>query len=63
MNEKRLKGENTKRKIIDAATILFSENGYDSTSIQDICNKAEISKGAFFHHFPTKEYLFFRDFK
>jgi AcrR family transcriptional regulator len=58
LNEKRLKGENTKRKIIDAATILFSENGYDSTSIQDICNKAEISKGAFFHHFPTKEYLF-----
>ncbi|MBC7194922.1 MAG: TetR/AcrR family transcriptional regulator [Caldisericia bacterium] len=58
MNEKRLKGESTKRKIVDVATNLFNENGYDATSIQDICNRAEISKGAFFHHFPTKEYLF-----
>lgn len=55
---KKSKGEITKRKIINAATYLFNENGYDKTSVQDICEKAEVSKGAFFHHFPTKELLF-----
>lgn len=55
---KKSKGERTKRKILDAATLLFNENGYDKTSIQDICEKAGVSKGAFFHHFPTKELLF-----
>ncbi|NLI55577.1 TetR/AcrR family transcriptional regulator [bacterium] len=58
MNEKKIKGEETKKKIIKGAEILFTENGYDSTTVQDICNKAEISKGAFFYHFPTKEFLF-----
>ncbi len=58
MNEKKIKGEETKKKIIEGAEILFTENGYDSTTVQDICNKAEISKGAFFYHFPTKEFLF-----
>lgn len=55
---KKSKGERTKRKILYAATLLFNENGYDKTSIQDICEKAGVSKGAFFHHFPTKELLF-----
>jgi len=58
MNEKKIKGEETKKKIIEGAEILFTENGYDSTTVQNICNKAEISKGAFFYHFPTKEFLF-----
>ncbi len=58
MNEKKIKGKETKKKIIKGAEILFTENGYDSTTVQDICNKAEISKGAFFYHFPTKEFLF-----
>lgn len=55
---KKLKGEITKRKILDAATLLFNENGYDKTTVQDICEKTGVSKGAFFHHFPTKELLF-----
>lgn len=55
---KKSKGKITKRKIINTATYLFNENGYDKTSVQDICEKAEVSKGAFFHHFPTKELLF-----
>lgn len=58
MNEKRIKGNKTKKKIIEEAEILFTENGYDATSVKDICEKVGISKGAFFHHFPTKEFLF-----
>ncbi|MGQ9845429.1 MAG: TetR/AcrR family transcriptional regulator [Caldisericia bacterium] len=59
MNEKRIKGNKTKKKIIEEAEILFTENGYDATSVKDICEKVGISKGAFFYHFPTKEFLFF----
>ncbi|MDI6860824.1 MAG: TetR/AcrR family transcriptional regulator [Caldisericia bacterium] len=58
MINKKTKGEITKRKIIEAATFLFNENGYENTSVQEICEKARVSKGAFFHHFPTKEFLF-----
>jgi len=49
---------NTKEKILKCAERLFSLNGYDATSVQDICKEVGISKGAFFHYFPTKESLF-----
>lgn len=34
---------------------LFFKHGYEGTSIESIVNKAEVSKGAFFHHFKSKE--------
>jgi AcrR family transcriptional regulator len=48
----------TKTRILKAGEELFSLKGYDATSIQEICEKAEVSKGAFFHYFPTKESFF-----
>ncbi len=48
----------TKTKILKAGEELFSIKGYDATSVQEICEKAEVSKGAFFHYFPTKESFF-----
>ncbi|PMQ02040.1 MAG: TetR family transcriptional regulator [Dictyoglomus sp. NZ13-RE01] len=53
-----MKMSNTKEKILKCAERLFSLNGYDATSVQDICKEVGISKGAFFHYFPTKESLF-----
>ena len=41
-----------------AAIQLFSHSGYDSASVADICAKAGVSKGAFYHHFPSKQELF-----
>lgn len=55
---KREKGEETKEKILKFATECFSEKGYDATSVDEICKRAGISKGGFFHHFPTKQALF-----
>lgn len=49
---------NTKEKILEAGMELFSQKGYDATSIQEICEKAGVSKGAFFHYFPSKELFF-----
>jgi AcrR family transcriptional regulator len=49
----------TERKIqfIETAMKLFAEKGYHSTSIQDIVEAWGISKGAFYHHFSSKEDL------
>jgi AcrR family transcriptional regulator len=37
---------------------LFSNRGYNKASVDDICAKAGISKGAFYHHFESKQALF-----
>ena len=36
---------------------LIREKGYSSTSVEDLCAKAGVTKGAFFHHFKTKDAL------
>ena len=43
---------------MQAAVSLFSEGGYEATSVAEICAAAEASKGAFYHHFPSKQDLF-----
>ena len=45
----------TKRKIIEAATELISENGLDAINVEDITNKAGVSKGTFYTYFKKKE--------
>lgn len=52
------RSEETIRQIMAAAIHLFSHSGYDSASVADICAKAGVSKGAFYHHFPSKQELF-----
>ena len=47
--------EETIRLILDVATRLFAEKGYDRTSLQDIINETKLSKGAIYHHFASKE--------
>lgn len=37
---------------------MFSNNGYNKASVDDICTEAGISKGAFYHHFKSKQELF-----
>jgi AcrR family transcriptional regulator len=48
----------TRNKIIGAAQDLFSRSGFESASVSDICRVAGISKGAFYHHFPSKQAVF-----
>jgi AcrR family transcriptional regulator len=42
-------------EILDAAEQLFMKNGYEQTTVNDILAKVEISKGAFYHYFKSKE--------
>jgi AcrR family transcriptional regulator len=52
------RSEETRAKIIDSAIKLFSTRGYNAASVDDICKDAGISKGAFYHHFESKQALF-----
>lgn len=49
--------KNTKGKIVSAAWKLFYEQGYDDTTIEDIVEESETSKGSFYHYFEGKDDL------
>lgn len=51
-------GRATRDLLVDIATRLFAEQGYEDTSIEDVLNAAGVSRGALYHHFAGKEALF-----
>lgn len=46
-----------KQQIIQSSIELFATHGYEKTSIVSICEQANVSKGAVFHHFKNKDEL------
>jgi AcrR family transcriptional regulator len=58
-NQKQLQSEQTQQLIIDTAAKLFASRGYNGTSMADLAAAAGLTKGAFYHHFASKEALFF----
>lgn len=48
---------NARAKLMDAAVAVIREKGFCATSVDDLCHHAGVTKGAFFHHFPSKEAL------
>lgn len=47
----------TRRTILEAAGAVFDEHGYTSTTIAMVLARAEVTKGALYFHFPSKESL------
>ena len=47
----------TRTKLLEAAFAVIRSKGYSATTVDDICRAAGLSKGAFFHHFASKEEL------
>lgn len=44
-------------KLLDAALGEIRAKGYSATSVDDLCDRAGVTKGAFFHHFKSKDAL------
>jgi AcrR family transcriptional regulator len=49
--------EETRRQILDAAAAAFAKDGYAAMSLNDVIRHSELTKGAFYFHFPSKEAL------
>lgn len=48
---------NARGALLDAAHALVRRQGWAATSVDQLCAAAAVTKGAFFHHFPTKDAL------
>ena len=48
----------TKRKIFETSMKLFSEKGYEATSIEEITATVGVAKGTLYYHFSSKEEIF-----
>jgi TetR/AcrR family transcriptional regulator, transcriptional repressor for nem operon len=46
-----------KNKILDAALNVIRAKGYAATTVDDLCAASDVTKGAFFHHFKSKDDL------
>jgi TetR/AcrR family transcriptional regulator, transcriptional repressor for nem operon len=51
------KAKASKEKFLKIAESLMMQRGYNATTVEEICKIAELTKGAFFYHFKTKEDL------
>jgi AcrR family transcriptional regulator len=63
VNEEKPGSLETRRRILEAAEECFALYGYDSTGVAEICKTAEVSKGALYHHFPSKQAIFVEMFE
>ncbi len=68
MNKKTAAAQETKNRILLVAMNMIREKGFTATRVDEICAAAGITKGAFFHHFKSKDDMaqqaaqFFSDF-
>ncbi|MEU1088080.1 ScbR family autoregulator-binding transcription factor [Streptomyces sp. NPDC005892] len=47
----------TRNAVLTAAAAVFAERGYEAATIQEILERAAVTKGALYFHFPSKEDL------
>jgi len=47
----------TQEKLLDAAMVLMLSKGYPATTVDEICDRAGVSKGSFYHAYGSKEEL------
>src|SRR5215510_2716339 len=58
LSRRERKKEATKERIFKAAFALFKRQGVEATTVDEICEKADVAKGTFFNYFPRKEAVF-----
>ena len=52
------RGEATRAALIEAARELFTERGYSAVGTNEVVQRAGVTRGAMYHHFPDKRELF-----
>ena len=60
--QRKQQGRQTEQAILQAALELARDKSFDRVTVRDICARAGITTGAFYHHFPSKEDLLSRGF-
>jgi AcrR family transcriptional regulator len=51
------RAERTRLRILEAAAAAFAEHGYDGVSLNQVIRESGLTKGAFYHHFPSRDEL------
>src|SRR5262245_28540911 len=51
------RGKETRRRLIRAATKLWSKRGFDTVTVEEICTEAGVGRTTFYLHFESKERL------
>ena len=57
------KAQKTREHVLDISLELMKKNGYQNTTVRDICSTADISVGTFYSYFPSKTDLFLDIYK
>jgi AcrR family transcriptional regulator len=57
-SRRELYSEATRAALLDEATTLFAERGYAGTSLEDVASASQVTRGAVYHHFASKQALF-----
>jgi AcrR family transcriptional regulator len=57
-SRRELYSEATRAALLDEATALFAERGYAGTSLEDVASASQVTRGAVYHHFASKQALF-----
>jgi len=57
-SRRELYSEATRAALLGEATALFAERGYAGTSLEDVASASQVTRGAVYHHFASKQALF-----
>lgn len=56
-NRRERRKQQTRQALLDAAMVLFAERGIYGTRVEDITERVDLGKGAFYNYFPSKDAL------
>ncbi len=51
------RSSDARERLLDSARGLFHEQGYEAVGVSQLCHKAGVKKGSFYHFFPSKQQL------
>ncbi len=58
MKRTKEEADQTRQALLDAALVIFSRKGFAATGLEEIAEKAKVTRGAIYHHFKNKRDLY-----